>query len=95
MTPFPDWHPHGVIPAMLRTNERLVITGPEGYGKSVLIGQLCLGASMGLNTLSLGIDTHEPRRVLLLDVENDRLQVRNNPERGATFSLSLPIHPGP
>lgn len=67
-----------VIPSMLRTNERMVITGPEGGGKSVLVAQLCLGASMGLNTLSLGIDVHEPMRVLMLDVENDRLQIKDN-----------------
>lgn len=67
-----------VIPSMLRTNERLIITGPEGGGKSVLIAQLCLGAAMGLNTMSLGIDVHEPLRVLMLDVENDRLQTKSN-----------------
>lgn len=67
-----------IMPGMLRTNERLVITGPEGGGKSVLIAQICLGASMGLNTMSIGVDTHEPMRVLMLDVENDRLQVKNN-----------------
>jgi len=67
-----------VIPQMLRTNERLIVTGPEGGGKSILISQLALGASMGLNTLSLGIDVHEPLRVLMLDVENDRLQIKAN-----------------
>lgn len=67
-----------IMPNMLRTNERMIITGPEGGGKSVLVAQLCLGASMGVNTLSAGFDKHEPLRVLMLDVENDRLQVRNN-----------------
>lgn len=67
-----------VVPNMLRTNERLIITGPEGGGKSVLIAQLTLGAAMGLNTMALGIDTHEPLRVLMLDVENDRLQIKGN-----------------
>jgi replicative DNA helicase len=74
----PDESRPWVMPGMLRTNERLMITGPEGGGKSVLISQLCLGASMGLNTLSIGIDVHEPLRVLMLDVENDRLQVKSN-----------------
>ena len=67
-----------IMPNMLRTNERMIITGPEGGGKSVLVAQMCLGASMGINTLSAGMDKHEPLRVLMLDVENDRLQVRNN-----------------
>ena len=67
-----------IMPSMLRTNERIIITGPEGGGKSVLVAQLCLGASMGVNTMSTALDSHEPMRVLMLDVENDRLQVRNN-----------------
>lgn len=67
-----------IMPTMLRTNERMIITGPEGGGKSVLVAQMCLGAAMGVNTLDLALGTHEPVRVLMLDVENDRLQVRNN-----------------
>lgn len=74
----PDDYRPWVIPKMLRTNERLIITGPEGGGKSILISQLALGASMGLNTMSLGIDIHEPLRVLMLDVENDKLQIKAN-----------------
>jgi hypothetical protein len=67
-----------IMPNMLRTNERMIITGPEGGGKSVLVAQMCLGASMGINTMSANLNKHEPLRVLMLDVENDRLQVRNN-----------------
>jgi replicative DNA helicase len=67
-----------VLPQMLRTNERLIITGPEGGGKSVLIAQLALGASMGVNTLDPKVGIHEPLRVLMLDVENDRLQIKSN-----------------
>ena len=67
-----------IVPDMLRTNERMILTGPEGGGKSVLVAQMCLGAAMGVNTLHPELKTHEPMRVLMLDVENDRLQVRNN-----------------
>ena len=67
-----------IVPSMLRTNERLIITGPEGGGKSVLVAQMCLGAAMGINTLSASMDFHNPMRVLMLDVENDRLQIRDN-----------------
>lgn len=67
-----------VIPGMLRVNERCIWTGPEGGGKSVLISQLALGAAMGVNTLDPMWGTHEPMRVLMLDVENDRLQVKSN-----------------
>jgi replicative DNA helicase len=67
-----------IVPDMLRTNERMILTGPEGGGKSVLVAQMCLGAAMGVNTLHPELTKHEPMRVLMLDVENDRLQVRNN-----------------
>jgi replicative DNA helicase len=67
-----------IMPTMLRTNERMIITGAEGFGKSVLVAQMCLGAAMGVNTLDFALGTHDPVRVLMLDVENDRLQVRNN-----------------
>jgi len=67
-----------VVPNMLRQNERMIITGPEGGGKSVLVAQMALGAAMGVNTMSPGLETHEPLRVLMLDVENDRLQIKSN-----------------
>jgi len=67
-----------VVPNMLRQNERMIITGPEGGGKSVLVAQMTLGAAMGVNTMSPGLETHEPLRVLMLDVENDRLQIKAN-----------------
>ena len=67
-----------IVPDMLRTNERMILTGPEGGGKSVLVAQMCLGAAMGVNTLHPELKHHDPMRVLMLDVENDRLQVRNN-----------------
>lgn len=74
----PEDFRHWVMPGMLRSNERLIITGPEGGGKSVLIAQLSLGAAMGVNTLSMDLTPHDPVRVLMLDVENDRLQVKAN-----------------
>jgi replicative DNA helicase len=67
-----------VVPHMLRQNERLILTGPEGGGKSVLVAQMALGAAMGVNTMSPGLETHDPLRVLMLDVENDRLQIKSN-----------------
>ena len=67
-----------IVPSMLRTNERLIVTGPEGGGKSVLVAQMCLGAAMGVNTMSATLGRHEPMRVLMLDVENDKLQIRDN-----------------
>jgi replicative DNA helicase len=81
-----------VMPGMLRTNERLIITGPEGGGKSVLVAQLTLGAAMGVNSMSADVTPHEPMRVLMLDVENDRLQVKANMRK--VFRYMRELAPG-
>tara|TARA_R110000823_G_scaffold154116_2_gene285002 strand:- start:2381 stop:3595 length:1215 start_codon:yes stop_codon:yes gene_type:complete len=67
-----------VVPGCLRQNERMILTGREGGGKSTLVAQLCLSAAMGINSLALGYPSHEPLKVLMLDVENDRLQIKQN-----------------
>ena len=64
------------IPRMLRRNERLVLTGSEGGGKSVFVYQMLTGAAFGVDTFSL--ERHEPKRVLFLDVENNEIQARQN-----------------
>lgn len=40
------------IPGILRANERLVLTGSEGAGKSVFIFQLLTGAAWGVDTFN-------------------------------------------
>ena len=67
-----------VVPGCLRQNERMILTGREGGGKSTLVAQMCLSAAMGVNSLAMGYPTHEPLKVLMLDVENDRLQIKAN-----------------
>ena len=64
------------IPNMLRRNERLVLTGSEGGGKSVFIYQVLTGAAFGVDTFTL--ERVEPQRVLFLDVENNEFQARAN-----------------
>lgn len=64
------------IPNMLRRNERLVLTGSEGGGKSVFIYQVLTGAAFGVDTFTL--ERCEPQRVLFLDVENNEFQARSN-----------------
>jgi hypothetical protein len=74
----PDEDARWIMKDMLRINERLMFTGMEGGGKSVLLAQIAIGAAMGVHTLSMGIDRCEPVRVLVLDVENSLIQARNN-----------------
>jgi len=64
------------LPNMLQENERLVLTGSEGGGKSVFVYQLLTGAAFGVDTFSL--ERTEPKRVLFVDVENNQFQARAN-----------------
>jgi replicative DNA helicase len=67
-----DWS----IPHSLEVGDRLVVTGKEGGGKSTLVRQIGLGASLGENTFSTSMTRGERQRVLLVDIENSELQVR-------------------
>jgi replicative DNA helicase len=66
----PEW----VLPGLLARNDRLVITGGEGQGKSLLVYQLVLGAAFGVSPLD-GEERFDRKRVLLLDVENSEHQI--------------------
>lgn len=64
------------LPNMLQRNERLVLTGSEGGGKSVFVYQMLTGAAFGVDTFTL-----EPvprKRVLFIDVENNEFQAKAN-----------------
>lgn len=64
------------LPGLLQRNERLVLTGSEGGGKSVFIYQMLTGAAFGVDTFTL--EQVEPRRVLFIDVENNEFQAKAN-----------------
>jgi replicative DNA helicase len=64
------------LPNMLKRNERLVLTGSEGGGKSVFVYQLLTGAAFGVDTFAL--NRTEPSRVLFIDVENNEFQAKAN-----------------
>lgn len=65
-----DW----VVPGLLERGDRLVLTGSEGLGKSVLQRQLAVAAASGVHPF-----THEqipPVRVLYVDCENGPVKLR-------------------
>lgn len=65
-----DW----VIPGLLERGDRLVLTGVEGVGKSMLFRQLSVTAAAGMHPF-----THEAipqQHVLLVDCENGRKHIR-------------------
>ena len=64
------------IPGLLKKNERLVLTGSEGGGKSVFVYQMLTGAAFGVDTFRL--ERTQPARVLFIDVENNEFQAKAN-----------------
>lgn len=64
------------LPSLLKRNERLVLTGSEGGGKSVFVYQMLTGAAFGVDTFRM--ERTQPQRVLFLDVENNEFQARAN-----------------
>lgn len=66
------------MPGMLKANERWLMIGKEGGGKSALVYQLLTGAAYGVDTLSHDYAHYDPQRVLFLDVENSDHQVAWN-----------------
>ena len=65
-----DW----IVPDLLERGDRMILTGTEGLGKSTLFRQLAVTIAAGIHPF----DHYEmePRRVLVVDVENTAKQVR-------------------
>jgi replicative DNA helicase len=63
-----DWAVRG----LLERKDRVMITGPEGFGKSTLVRQLAITAAAGIHPFrEYPID---PARVLVIDAENTEKQ---------------------
>ncbi len=67
--PDPDW----LIPGLLEREDRLIVTGGEGKGKSTLLRQFGVQAACGIHPF--GGDDFPPLRVFLYDLENGRRQI--------------------
>lgn len=65
-----DW----LIPGLLEAGDRLILTGPEGGGKSTLLRQIAVQAASGIHPFTL--ESNRPLRIYLLDLENGRRHVR-------------------
>lgn len=57
-----------VVPGLLASGERLLLTAAEGWGKSTLIRQMAACIAAGLHPFTFR--AQEPRRVLVFDAEN-------------------------
>lgn len=65
-----DW----LVPGLLERGDRLIVTGPEGGGKSTLLRQMSVQLAAGIHPFTL--DDIDPVNVLLLDLENSERQTR-------------------
>lgn len=65
-----DW----LIPACLERGDRLILTGPEGGGKSTFLRQFAVQCAAGIHPFTLAPMT--AISVMYIDLENSRKQVR-------------------
>lgn len=72
----PDEPYNWLIPGLLERGDRLMLTGVEGMGKSVLLRQLAVSYAGGLHPFKLR--QIEPGNVLIVDAENTERQVRRS-----------------
>lgn len=68
-----------VIPGLLKSRSRIVVTGPEGKGKSELMWQMGLCAARGVHPF-LG-PNYTPQRVLVVDAENESVDLQKRIRR--------------
>jgi hypothetical protein len=74
-----------LMPGILERGDRLMISGYEGWGKSVLTRELALGLASGLHPFTG--EKFPPARVLFIDCENSERQLR----RGLTRMMPIVI----
>lgn len=80
-----DW----IVPGLLERGDRVVITGHEGHGKTVVMRQIVACLAAGIHPWT-GRPFGEGLRVLQLDVENSRPQTRRGYEMVQRIIRRLP-----
>jgi hypothetical protein len=78
----PDDEPDWLIPGLLERQDRLIITGDEGLGKSHLLRQFAICASAGVDPWDTS-RRFDPIKTAIFDCENTERQIRRN-VRGIT-----------
>jgi 5S rRNA maturation endonuclease (ribonuclease M5) len=77
-----DW----IVPGVLERGDRLILTGFEGLGKSMLQRQMAVCIAAGIHPFTL--KPIEPHKVLLIDCENSERQSRRKFRPLAAASIS-------
>ncbi len=78
-----DW----AIPGLLERGDRLILTGFEGLGKSMLTRQMAVCAAAGIHPFAWNRE-YEPKQVLFIDLENSERQGRRRFRPLAAASIS-------
>ncbi|WP_435173264.1 AAA family ATPase [Actinacidiphila sp. bgisy145] len=88
----PDW----IVPGLLERMDRLILTGGEGGGKSVLMRQLAVCLAAGIHPFQHTPNPVGPARVLVLDCENSEQQNRRRyrPLMNCAAAAHLPVKRG-
>ena len=81
----PDDEPNWLIPGLLERRDRLILTGEEGLGKSYLLRQIAVMAAAGLSPFDPS-EKIPPIRVMIIDCENSRGQIRRKVRRVVDFA---------
>ena len=79
-----DWKHDWVVPGLLERGDRLVVTGTEGFGKSILLRQIAICAAAGIHPFTK--QRIEPIRVLVIDAENSERQWSRGARYITTFA---------
>lgn len=77
-----DW----LVPGLLETMDRLILTGGEGDGKSTLCRQFGCQVACGIHPFTL--EECKPRNVLVVDLENPRRHLKR--ELTKLFDVGFP-----
>jgi len=80
-----------VVPGLFKARTRVVLTGPEGKGKSEMIYQIALGAARGVNPFTT--EPCPPVRVLIVDAENEHVDLQKRLRRINALYDGLGAHP--
>jgi replicative DNA helicase len=87
-----DW----IVPGLLERMDRMILTGGEGGGKSVLMRQLAVCLAAGLHPFHHDPNPIGPARVLVLDCENSEAQSRRayRPLMNTAAAAHMPVKRG-